>query len=59
MREFISSYRCASHAALQHFSKHFLLLLHFLGKHASVKDENEAMAGEDDRLQYSLGSGLD
>lgn len=33
--------------------------MQFLGKHAGIKDENEAMAGEDDQLQYSLWPELD
>lgn len=44
--------------SIPHVSKYLLHLLHILGKHACVKDENEAMAGEDDRLQLHRGSDL-
>lgn len=38
--------------------KDFPLLLNTLGKHARDKDEDEAVAGEDDQLQPSRGSEL-
>lgn len=53
MLEFI-----CSHYSLINLKYSFPLFLHILGKHARVKDEDEAMAGEDDRVKLHCGSEL-
>lgn len=59
MRELISSHCCISNTAFLNYLKNpSPLLLLISGKHASVKDEDEAMAGAEDRVELCLGSDL-
>lgn len=61
MGEFTCSHYCISGTSYPIYLNtlySFPLSLHILGKHASVKDEDEAMAGAADRIELDLGSAL-